>query len=111
MFRSIRIERMTVERPGASISPGCGHRDQIVRQFQTPRIRQSKKGRDPSPRRGSLMALLIEAGIHEVKSMPVLNGIIALVKTGELATQMQGLTGQFHRQAPDLCAAHGKAAR
>ena len=41
------------------------------------------------------MALLIEAGIHEVKSMPVLNGIIAFVKTGELAAQMRGLTGQF----------------
>jgi allantoin racemase len=41
------------------------------------------------------MAVLIDAGIHHVDSTPVLNGLIALVKTAELAVQMRRLTGSF----------------
>jgi len=39
--------------------------------------------------------VLSDAGIHEVDGAPVLNGIVALVKTAELAVQMRALTGTF----------------
>jgi allantoin racemase len=96
--RLVSVERMTVERPGSFdlAFRDAGAKDEIVRQFQDAAHQAIEKGAEILiPAGGSLMALLIEAGIHEVKSTPVLNGIIALVKTGELAAQMRGLTGQF----------------
>lgn len=96
--RLVSIERMTVERPG---SFDIAFRDaeakaEIVRQFQDAARQAIAKGAEVLiPAGGSLMALLIEADIHEIDATPVLNGIIALVKTGEMAAQMRGLTGHF----------------
>uniref|UniRef100_A0A9E8CKS5 Aspartate/glutamate racemase family protein n=1 Tax=Bosea sp. NBC_00436 TaxID=2969620 RepID=A0A9E8CKS5_9HYPH len=96
--RLVSIERMTVERPG---SFDIAFRDadakaEIVRQFQDAARQAIAKGAEVLiPAGGSLMALLIEAGIHEIDATPVLNGIIALVKTAEMAAQMRGLTGHF----------------
>jgi hypothetical protein len=41
------------------------------------------------------MAVLAEAGVHQVDSAPVLNGLIAVIKVAELAVAMRGITGQF----------------
>ena len=41
------------------------------------------------------MTLLAEAGVHEIDNAPVVNGLIALVKVGELAAGMKRLTGHF----------------
>jgi allantoin racemase len=41
------------------------------------------------------MTILADAGIHEVDGAPVVNGLIALVKIGELAVNIRKLTGHF----------------
>ena len=41
------------------------------------------------------MAVLAAAEVHEVDSTPVLNGLVALVKTAEMAVQIHKMTGVF----------------
>ena len=41
------------------------------------------------------MAVLADAGVHQIDSAPVLNGLIATVKVAELAVAMRQLTGHF----------------
>ncbi len=47
------------------------------------------------PAGGIVMTILADAGVHEVDIAPVVNGLIALVKIGELAVNMRALTGHF----------------
>lgn len=47
------------------------------------------------PAGGIVMTILADAGIHAVDGAPVVNGLIALVKIGELAVDMRRLTGHF----------------
>jgi hypothetical protein len=47
------------------------------------------------PAGGIVMTILADAGIHEVDKAPIVNGLIALVKMGELAVNMRALTGHF----------------
>jgi len=47
------------------------------------------------PAGGIVMTILADAGIHEVDGAPVVNGLIALVKIGELAVNVKSLTGSF----------------
>jgi allantoin racemase len=47
------------------------------------------------PAGGSLMAVLSEAGVHQVDAAPVLNGLVAVIKIAELAVAMRRITGQF----------------
>jgi hypothetical protein len=39
--------------------------------------------------------VLADAGVHQIDSAPVLNGLIAVVKVAELAVAMRRITGQF----------------
>lgn len=94
----ISVEMMTVERPGvfdvALSDPDV--RDRIVAQFIETGRRALDKGAEVLiPAGGSLMAALIQAGLAQVDGAPVLNGITALIKTGEMAVQMRQLTGVF----------------
>lgn len=41
------------------------------------------------------MAALADAGVHQIDSAPVLNGLITTVKVAELAVAMRQLTGHF----------------
>jgi hypothetical protein len=41
------------------------------------------------------MAVLADAGVHQIGSAPVLNGLIAVIKVAELAVAMRQLTGDF----------------
>lgn len=96
--RMVSVEMMTVERPGvfdiALSDPEV--RQTIVTQFiATARVALDKGAEVLIPAGGSLMAVLIQAGLAEVDGAPVLNGITALVKTGEMAVQMRALTGVF----------------
>lgn len=96
--RMISVEMMTVERPGvfdvALSDPAV--QAEIVAQFITTARQALDKGAEVLiPAGGSLMAVLIEAGLTHVDGAPVLNGITALIKTGEMAVQMRQLTGMF----------------
>ena len=96
--RMVSVEMMTVERPGvfdAALSdPDV--RAAIVAQFIETSRRALDKGAEVLiPAGGSLMAAIIQANLHQVDGAPVLNGITALIKTGEMAVQMRALTGTF----------------
>lgn len=96
--RMVSVEMMTVERPGvfdtAFSDPAV--RKTIVDQFTTTARAALDKGAEVLiPAGGSLMAVLIQERLAEVDGAPVLNGITALVKTGEMAVQMRALTGMF----------------
>jgi allantoin racemase len=43
----------------------------------------------------SLMAVLADAGVHQIDAAPVLNGLIAVIKVAELAVAMRQITGHF----------------
>jgi allantoin racemase len=47
------------------------------------------------PAGGIVMTLLADAGIHEVDGAPIVNGLLALAKIGELAASLKALTGHF----------------
>ena len=96
--RMVSVEMLTVERPGTFdlALQDTAVRDGIVTQFVETARRALDKGAEVLiPAGGSLMAALLQAGVTEVDGAPVLNGITALVKTGEMAVQMQALTGLF----------------
>jgi allantoin racemase len=96
--RMVSVEKMEVERPGVfdSALHDKAAQAEIVEQF----MKAARRGLDSGaeviiPAGGSLMATLTDAGVHEVDSAPVLNGIIALVKCAELAVQIRNMTGRF----------------
>jgi allantoin racemase len=96
--RMVSVEMLTVERPGTFdlALQDTAVRDAIVAQFvQTARRALDKGAEVLIPAGGSLMAALLQAGMTEVDGAPVLNGITALIKTGEMAVQMRSLTGHF----------------
>ena len=96
--RMASMEMMTVERPGVfdTARSDPAERTGIVDQFIETSRRALNKGAEVLiPAGGSLMALLMQAKLHQVEGAPVLNGIMALIKTGEMAVQMRALTGMF----------------
>ena len=96
--RMMSVEMMTVERPGVfdEALSNTDIRSRIADQFtQTARHALDKGAEVLIPAGGSLMAVLHETGVFQVEGAPVLNGIIALIKTGEMAVQMRALTGSF----------------
>lgn len=96
--RMVSVEMMTVERPGVfdEAMQNEDVRQTIVNQFILVAQSALDKGAEVLiPAGGSLMATLILAGVTDVQGAPVLNGITALVKTGEMAVQMRQLTGTF----------------
>ncbi len=96
--RMTSVEMLTVERPGSFdiALRDQAERDAIVAQFTETAKRALDKGAEVLiPAGGSLMAVLLQAGVQQVEGAPVLDGITALVKTGEMAVQMKALTGSF----------------
>lgn len=96
--RMTSVEMLTVERPGSFdiALRDESERDAIVGQFTETAKRALDKGAEVLvPAGGSLMAVLLQAGVQQVEGAPVLDGITALVKTGEMAVQMKALTGSF----------------
>ena len=83
---------MKVERPGGF---DLALRDdeakaEVVRQFAECGRRSLERGAEVLvPAGGSLMAVLADAGVHQLDTAPVLNGIIAVIKVAELAVAMR----------------------
>lgn len=96
--RLVSVDQMKVERPGVfdlALRDDAA-KGEIVRQFTECARRSLEKGAEVLvPAGGSLMAVLADAGVHQIDSAPVLNGLIAVVKVAELAVAMRQLTGQF----------------
>jgi allantoin racemase len=57
---------------------------------------------------GVLMALLASEGIFEVEKMPVINGVIELVKFAEMAVKVRALTGRFTSKRLIYAPPHGE---
>jgi Asp/Glu/hydantoin racemase len=94
--RLVSVDQMKVERPGVF---DLALRDdeanaEVVRQFAEC-ARRSLGAEVLVPAGGSLMAVLADAGVHQIDSAPVLNGLIAVIKVAELAVGMRRITGQF----------------
>jgi allantoin racemase len=68
----------------------------IVGQFNECAERLIAKGAEVViPAGGDVIVLLADAGIYEVAGAPILNGIVELVKMGELAVKLRRKTGRF----------------
>lgn len=96
--RMVSVDQMTVPRPGAFdlAMRDAKARAPVIAQFTECARRSIAQGAEVLiPAGGSLMAVLAEAGVHQVGSTPVLNGLIAVIKVAELAVQMRRLTGVF----------------
>ena len=96
--RQVSVEQMKLDRPGVF---DLALRDdaakaEIVGQFADCARRSIEKGAEVLvPAGGSLMALLADAGVHQIDAAPVLNGLIAIVKVAEFAVGMRRITGNF----------------
>jgi len=96
--RLVSIDRMQVERPAVFDRAFAdeGVRADVIEQFAKAAKSGLAKGAEVIiPAGGIVMTLLAEAGLHEVDRAPVVNGLIALVKIGELAAGLRQLTGHF----------------
>lgn len=96
--RLVSIERMQVERAAmfdqAFDEPAM--RDAVIEEFRVAARRGLDKGAETViPAGGIVMTLLAEAGVFEVDGAPVVNGLLALAKIGELAAGLRALTGHF----------------
>jgi Asp/Glu/hydantoin racemase len=73
-----------------------GHLKYIIGQFNERAERLLEKGSEVIiPAGGDVIVLLADAGIFEVGGAPILNGIVELVKMGELAVKLKRKTGRF----------------
>jgi allantoin racemase len=94
----VSIDRMQVERSAVfdRAFEDEAVRDDVIEQFRAAARRGLAKGAETViPAGGIVMTLLAESGIHEVDGAPVVNGLYALVKIGELAASLTALTGHF----------------
>ncbi len=72
------------------------HLKYIVEQFNECAQRLLAQGAEVViPAGGDVIVLLADAGIFEVGGAPILNGIVELVKMGELAVKLKRKTGRF----------------
>ena len=68
----------------------------VIEQFMVAACQGAARGAEVViPAGGIVMTLLARAGIFAVDRVPIVNGLIALVKIAELAVQMRQLTGTF----------------
>jgi len=96
--RLVSIDEMQVER-GQVLDRAFEDeavRAKVIEQFMAAARQGVAKGAEVViPAGGIVMAILARAGVHEVDRVPVVNGLIALVKVAELAVQVRRLTGTF----------------
>ena len=96
--RMVSIDEMKVE-GGRAVDRGfedaavCA---EVVRQFSdAARVGIAKGAETVIPAGGIVMTMLAHAGVHAVDGVPIVNGLIALLKTAEMAVQIRQLTGGF----------------
>jgi allantoin racemase len=96
--RMVSIDRMHVE-GGRAVDRGfedAAVRDEVVRQFsEAARVGIGKGAETVIPAGGIVMTMLAHAGVHAVDGVPIVNGLIALLKTAEMAVQIRRFTGGF----------------
>lgn len=96
--RLVSIDRMSVERAAMfdAAFDDRAARDKVFDQFRAAARGGLAKGAEVViPAGGIVMTLLADAGVHEVDGAPVVNGLLALAKIGELAAGLKALTGNF----------------
>jgi allantoin racemase len=96
--RLVSIDTMQVER-GQVLDRAFEDQatlDAVLEQFRAAaRVGIAKGAETVIPAGGIVMAILAFAGVHAVDDVPVVNGLIALVKVAEMAVQVRRLTGGF----------------
>jgi allantoin racemase len=96
--RLVSIDQMAVER-AAQFDRAFEDdtvKNTVIDQFRAAARQGLEKGAEcVIPAGGIVMTILADAGIHEIDNAPVVNGLIALIKIGELAVNMRALTGHF----------------
>jgi hypothetical protein len=71
-------------------------RASVIDQFRAAaRLGLAKGAEVVIPAGGIVMTILADADIHEVDNAPIVNGLIALTKMGELAVNLKLLTDSF----------------
>ena len=71
-------------------------RDRLFDQFFDAAEKTAKQGAEVIiPAGGVVMALLAHAGLYRVGDVPILNGITALIKMGEMAVRLNKIMGGF----------------
>ena len=96
--RLVSIDQMAVERAAQfdRAFEDEAIKNAVIDQFRAAARQGLAKGAEcVIPAGGIVMTILADAGIHAVDNAPVVNGLIALVKIGELAANMRTLTGHF----------------
>jgi len=96
--RLASIDRMEVEQPAVfdRAFEDEAVKAEVIEQFRAAaRLGLAKGAETVIPAGGIVMTLLAEAGVHEVDGAPVINGLIALMKMGEMAAGTRRLTGHF----------------
>ena len=96
--RLASMEQIEVERAGQfdRAFEDEAARQAVIEQFRAAARRGLDKGAEcVIPAGGIVMTILADVGVYEVDRAPVVNGLIALVKMGELAVNMRKLTGYF----------------
>jgi Asp/Glu/hydantoin racemase len=96
--RLVSIDRMQVERAAVfdHAFEDRAARDGVIAGFRAAARAGLDKGAEAViPAGGIVMTLLADAGVHEVDGAPVVNGLLALAKLGELAAGLKALTGHF----------------
>jgi allantoin racemase len=96
--RLVSIDQMAVERAAVfdRAFEDDAVRETVFAAFRAAARRGLERGAEAIiPAGGIVMTLLAAADIHEVDGAPVVNGLLALAKIGELAAGLRALTGQF----------------
>jgi allantoin racemase len=87
-------------------------RRNLIDQFMAASEAAIEKGAEVLiPAGGLIMAFLADQGIHAIGRVPILNGIITLVKMGEMAVKLQHLTGHFISKQMRYAAPTGEVLR
>ena len=72
------------------------HREFIVAEFTAAAKRLQAKGAEVIiPAGGDIIVFLADSGIYEIERSPIVNGIVELIKMGEMAVKLRALTGRF----------------
>ena len=72
------------------------HLQSLLAQFEERARRLLDKGAEVViPAGGDIIVFLADMGVYEIDRAPILNGIVELVKTGELAAKLRAKTGRF----------------
>lgn len=96
--RLVSIDRMQIERASVfdSAYENTEMRTSILNQFMdAARIGIAKGAETIIPAGGNAMTLLADSGVHQVDNAPIVNGVFALIKVGEMAVGLRQITGAF----------------